>query len=401
MELHHLPLLIPILFLIVWLEYRHNKEHHPTSYKFESTVLNICCGIIERVVDLYIYIGLYFSYRFLQHHFGIFDLNNYALWQWIVCFVLVDFLVYWYHRGGHEINFLWASHVTHHQCDEYNFTVAFRNHILPNIFRGVWLGILPIIGFSAEMIIICLTVSGLWQFLLHTTAIGKLGYLEYIISTPSSHRVHHGSNEQYLDKNYGGFFIVWDKLFGTFAKEIEPVKYGITNGFNSINPIEAYTHVWKDLIRMSKGTSFKTKLKIWLGTPSNFYQEYKGRLPLQTKIENPKPSAPMIYYVTVQLVVTTGLSIGVMVYEDFLSHFQLLLAATSLVLSAISVCVMMGGKKRNFEIEKTRIFVLGMVLILSLPINLTYFVIALVMISGIFLSLEYVEEDWKKRRITF
>lgn len=399
MKLHHLPLVVPILFLVVWLEYRHSKEHHPNTYKFESTILNICCGIIERVFDIYIYIGLYFLYNFLQSHIGIFELSTYEWWQWMTCFVAVDFLVYWYHRGGHEINFLWAAHVTHHQCEEYNFTVAFRNHILPNIFRGMWLGILPILGFSGEMIIVCLSISGLWQFTLHTKSIKKLGWLEYILSTPSSHRVHHASNEQYLDKNYGGFFIIWDRIFGTYAEEKEEVTYGITSGFKSLSPVVAYTHVWKDMIQMSKKEkNWRDKTKIWLGSPGGFYTKYKDQLEIKEEPTLQKMSAPMIYYVTLQLVITTGLMIGIMVYEEFLTPYQLLLSTSGIIFSAISVCIMMQGKKQTFEIEKMRILILGLVLLFTMPYHVLYIALILIGLASAFIGLEYVEEDWRKRR---
>ncbi len=350
MNIHYLPVLIPILFLMIWLEWQHNKEEHPDTFRFESTVLNICCGIIERVFDLYIYIGIYFLFNFLQSYFGLFELAQYRWWQWLLCFVGVDFLVYWYHRGGHVINFLWASHVTHHQCEEFNLSVAFRNSVLPNIFRAIWLSSLAILGFPAEMIIISLTVSGLWQFCLHTTVIDKLGPLEYILSTPSSHRVHHGQNEQYLDKNFGGFFIIWDRLFGTYAPEIEPVKYGITNGFDSVSPVKAYFHVWKDLFLMhQKAKTFSEKINIWFGTPADFYTSYKNELPKkQTPIIVP-PSPAIIYGITVLLIIATALTMGVMACHEFMSNLQLFLAASAIIIFAIAICAM-AERKRFFAI---------------------------------------------------
>ena len=405
MKVHHLPLFIPLVFFFVWLEYQYKKQEDPKAFRFESTVLNICIGLIERIVDVYVYVGLFFLLTFVKSQYGILNLSGQQWWHWIVCFVLLDFLIYWFHRGGHRINFLWAAHVTHHQCEEYNLTVAFRNNILPSSFRAIWFCSLALLGFSPYLIIICLSVSGIWQILLHTTVIKRLGWLERFMVTPSAHRVHHASNEQYLDKNFGAVFIIWDKCLGTYEPEQEPVKYGLTQGFESLNPIQAYTHVWKDLWQASwKVKSFRELIKIWFGKPEEFYNRYMK----SNQVDNPsmgqannnhKISAPLIYYVTLQLIIISGLAIVVLAYAEFLSSVHLFLSSAGLILSAISICMLMEGHASVFKLEKLRLVLIACSIPLFLPLSSIYIFLLLVMIASIFIGLDYVEVDWIERKI--
>jgi sterol desaturase/sphingolipid hydroxylase (fatty acid hydroxylase superfamily) len=149
---------------------------------------------------------------------------------WIACLIAYDFLFYWFHRLGHEVNFLWAAHNTHHSSIEFNFTVGARNNILHVFYRFLFWSPLCLVGFHPIMVMTIDSLCTTQQFFLHTQKIKKLGVLDYLIGTPSNHRVHHGCNEEYLDKNYGAFFMVWDHIFGTFIAEGKPVKYGLTTG---------------------------------------------------------------------------------------------------------------------------------------------------------------------------
>src|SRR4029079_5250392 len=160
---------------------------------------------------------------------------------WIMLFILTDLIWYWYHRLAHEINILWTVHVVHHQSEEFNYTASSRITVLQALVRtGFWC-ILPLVGFPASMITSLLLIHGCYPFFVHTRLIGKLGILEYIFVTPSHHRVHHASNEKYLDKNYGDVFIIWDKLFGTFQKEED----GVAIQFGLTHPLKSYSFLWQ------------------------------------------------------------------------------------------------------------------------------------------------------------
>ncbi len=188
------------------------------------------------------------------------------VWSWLACWIAYDFLFYWFHRLGHEINFLWAAHNTHHSSIEFNFSVGARNNILHVFYRFLFWIPLCLLGFHPVMVMTIDSLCTTQQFFLHTQKIGKLGFLDRIIGTPSNHRVHHGCNEQYLDKNYGAFLMIWDHLFGTFVPETETVKYGLTTGEVSYSFFNLLFGYWILLLQqIRKGGNFA---KILFGRPS-------------------------------------------------------------------------------------------------------------------------------------
>ena len=170
---------------------------------------------------------------------------------WIALFVADDFVYYWYHRTHHTIRVFWASHVVHHSSEHYNLSTALRQTWTPFSALPYWLP-LAFLGFSPWMILLQQSVSLLYQFFIHTERVGKMWRpIEFIMNTPSHHRVHHGSNSQYLDTNYGGILIIWDRMFGSFEPEGERVVYGLTKNINTFNPVRVATHeyagIWQDV----------------------------------------------------------------------------------------------------------------------------------------------------------
>ena len=173
------------------------------------------------------------------------------IWIWILAFFVADFTYYWMHRLEHEHRILWASHSVHHSSEDYNLTVSMRLSIVEGLFEWIFLIPMVIIGFTPFQAIVCLILVAQFQTWIHTERIKKLGWLDEIFNTPSVHRVHHGSNNAYLDKNYGGVLIIWDKLFGTFQHEEEKVVYGLTKNINTNNPLTInfieYKNIWQDV----------------------------------------------------------------------------------------------------------------------------------------------------------
>ncbi len=218
MHLNYLALAVPLFAGLIGLEILIAKRKKKNYFNFSASIANINVGIAERLLDIFITGIFFFVYDYLNKHFGLFDIKP-SLLLWIALLICTDFTWYWYHRLAHEVNIFWAAHIVHHQSEDFNYTVSARITVFRAIIRtGFWC-ILPIIGFPAEMITTVLLVHGLYPFFIHTRLVNKLGILEYIMVTPSHHRVHHGSNPEYLDKNYGDVFIIWDKLFGTFQKK--------------------------------------------------------------------------------------------------------------------------------------------------------------------------------------
>lgn len=171
------------------------------------------------------------------------------LWSTLLLIVLVDFLHYWTHRWEHEIRGLWTHHSVHHSSPIYNYSTAFRVVFTRQFFDLTYYLALIVVGFHPILVFACLQLVGVYQFWLHTQLIRKLGPLESILMSPSHHRVHHGSQSQYLDKNYGAITVVWDKIFGTFEAEDEPVKYGLTKPIESTNPLIVHIFEYASLAR--------------------------------------------------------------------------------------------------------------------------------------------------------
>lgn len=189
-----------------------------------------------------------------------------TVWTWIIALLAADFTYYWMHRLEHSHRILWASHGVHHSSEDYNLTVGFRLSLIEGFFEWAFLVPMILIGFNPFQAIVALVIVAQYQHWIHTERIGKLGWLDEVFNTPSAHRVHHGSNRQYLDKNYGGILMIWDKMFGTFQREDEKVVYGLTRNINTNNPIKIifveFGRIWDDLM---KCRNMRDRVKIIFG----------------------------------------------------------------------------------------------------------------------------------------
>jgi sterol desaturase/sphingolipid hydroxylase (fatty acid hydroxylase superfamily) len=190
-------------------------------------------------------------------------------WTWVLAIIAADLSYYWMHRCEHEHRILWASHSVHHSSKDYNLTVGFRLSLAEGFFEWAFLIPMILIGFNPFQALVALVLVAQYQHWIHTERIGKLGWLDEVFNTPSVHRVHHGSNKQYLDKNYGGILIIWDKMFGTFEREDEKVVYGLTRDINTNNPIKItfseFGLIWSDVKQCRNN---RDRLKIIFGNLS-------------------------------------------------------------------------------------------------------------------------------------
>ncbi|MEI6311912.1 MAG: sterol desaturase family protein [Bacteroidota bacterium] len=238
---------IPAFFLLIAVELLIDKLKKSVFYRLNDTVTNINLGIGSQLVGVFIKGLTLGAYIYIYEHFRIIqEIPNQAL-TFILLFIGVDFFYYWFHRLAHEIGVLWGSHVVHHQSEEYNFSVALRQSWSQGMFSWVFYIPLAFVGFKPEMFVLVSALQTLYQFWIHTKLIYKLPKpFEYIFNTPSHHRVHHGQNPLYIDRNHGGTLIIFDRIFGTFQDELEPVVYGITKPANSWNPIGLNIDYWKD-----------------------------------------------------------------------------------------------------------------------------------------------------------
>ena len=201
--------------------------------------------------------GITLALHFYLFQFKLFNLPELVpTWAlWVLTFIVIDLVFYIYHRISHRVNFLWAIHMSHHSSEEMNFAVAFRQAWFGPVSKLPFFMIMPLIGFDPTIIAVAGVISTLWGIVGHTQIIGKLGPLELIFNTPSHHRVHHGSNSQYIDKNYGNLLIIWDRIFGTFEPEKEPVKYGLVRNVNTFNPTKITFMGWHQIYKNIKNAS--------------------------------------------------------------------------------------------------------------------------------------------------
>ena len=266
---------LPIAFLIILLEAAISSWQKKNLYNKEDTLCTV--GLLAgNMAVVFLTKGATLAFHIFLYQFRIIDLATYVpIWaMWVLSFILIDLVFYVYHRMSHRISFLWAIHMSHHSSQEMNFAVSFRQAWFGPISKVPFFMVLPLIGLDPTIIAVAGALSTLWGIVGHTQIIKSLGPLELILNTPSHHRVHHGANSQYIDKNYGNLLIVWDKMLGTFEPENEKVKYGLVNNVNTYNPVTITFIAWQDIIkRMRNSENAVQALKYLFGPPNTKQRE--------------------------------------------------------------------------------------------------------------------------------
>jgi sterol desaturase/sphingolipid hydroxylase (fatty acid hydroxylase superfamily) len=222
-----------IFFAVVGLELVISTRQHVRYYQRRDLGNNILLGFFTTVFMI-VAKGIFFAFFTLCNKVALFDIPV-TWWSWILLFLANDLIFYWFHRISHEVRLFWAFHVAHHSSQQYNFSTAVRNNFLIQTFRYVAWAPVALLGFDPLAIILMDSLAYFYQLFIHTQLIRRLGFLERFLNTPSHHRVHHGYNPDYIDKNYGAILILWDKLFGTFRRETEPSRFGITKNLQRQN----------------------------------------------------------------------------------------------------------------------------------------------------------------------
>ena len=261
---------VPIVMAMIFAELLISNWQNNKYYKKEDTLCTI--GLLAgNIIVAFSIKGLILAFHFYLYQFKAFDLASILpLWgMWVLTFIMIDFVFYIYHRMSHRVRFLWAIHLSHHSSEEMNFAVSFRQAWFGPISKIPFFMALPLIGFDPTIIAVAGVMSTLWGIVGHTQIVGKLGFVEWVFNTPSHHRVHHGSNKQYIDKNYGNLLIIWDRMFGTFEPEGEPVKFGLVNNVNTYNPTKITFMAWASMIEDIKNkNNFGERLNTFIEPPS-------------------------------------------------------------------------------------------------------------------------------------
>ncbi len=318
---NYIALAIPFFFLLIGVEVWAARRRRVRVHRFNDSVVDLACGMTQQVLLVFFAAALAAAYAWTHEHLRLVTFAPRSPWPWLVAFLAVDFSYYWWHRLSHEVNFLWAVHVVHHQSEDYNLAVALRQAvastvtILPFHLPIALLGVPTVVFLTVE------SFSTLYQFWIHTELVGKLGPAERVVNTPSLHRVHHATNPRYLDKNYGATLIVWDRLFGTYEEERERPAYGITKPLASFNPLWAQVHYWVELARMSRLAARPAdKLKVWFMHPGwRPSGVAEAAHPPATAKYDPRAPRGLDAYVATNLVLAVGATFALLLFQHDLT----------------------------------------------------------------------------------
>jgi sterol desaturase/sphingolipid hydroxylase (fatty acid hydroxylase superfamily) len=270
-----------IYLAIIGLEVFLSNYQHKKLYTWRETVTTFFLSVVNGLLDLIIR-GFYLILLSFVFQFRLFEIYNPVVY-WSLLFMLVDVQFYWLHSLEHYCRVFWAAHVTHHSAEKMNVTVGFRASLMRPLYDFVFFLPLPLFGFRPIEILLMYSVSQIWAVFVHTEMIRKMGWLELVFVTPSHHRVHHASNEKYLDKNMGMVLIIWDRLFGTFQEELppeeyEPIRYGLTKPLPNQGLFHVIFHEWMNIWRdvTQKGIGFRERIRYILGPPGWRHNETSG-----------------------------------------------------------------------------------------------------------------------------
>lgn len=259
-------LAIPGFLALLILEAMAAARMQRDSYDLKDTAASLTMGIGNVLISL-VSKAMVFAIFSFAHRFAIFSIGH-QWWAWIVLFFGDEVSYYAFHRASHECRFFWASHVIHHSSQRYNLSTALRQTWTGGFCSFIFWLWLPIVGFSPVMVLTMQAISLLYQFWIHTELVRSMGPLELILNTPRHHRIHHASNERYLDRNHGGTLIIWDRLFGTFSPETEAPTYGLTTNIGTYNPLRIAFHEWSDMWKdFRQAGSLANRLRVVFGRP--------------------------------------------------------------------------------------------------------------------------------------
>ena len=267
-EINPIGIAVPFFFALMLIEWFYAKRSGRTLYRLNDAVAALTCGMGDQLVGLLSSVLTVAAYAWVQSQWSLFTWDMASPLTWVLGILLVDLCYYAYHRFSHRVNFAWATHVVHHQSEDYNLAVALRQPWFTQAYNWTFYPPLALLGLPAPVWLGAYALNLIYQYLIHTQAIDRLGPLEWVMNTPSHHRVHHGTNAAYIDKNYAGILIIWDRLFGTFEAEVEPVTYGVLKPIRSWNPVVANAMPIVNLAREAAAQErWADKLRMWIAEP--------------------------------------------------------------------------------------------------------------------------------------
>ncbi|MBJ2249922.1 sterol desaturase family protein [Pseudomonas sp. MF6784] len=358
------PYAVPFFIALIVVELLADRWRGERNYRVADAINSLSTGVLSTTTGLLTKgVGL-LTYAFALKHLALFELPTQSAWTWVFAFVLYDFCYYWLHRCGHERNILWAAHSVHHQSEDYNLTTALRQTSTGFLLSWIFYLPLAVVGVPLLVFISVASLNLLYQFWVHTRHVPKLGWFEWFFVTPSNHRAHHAQNALYMDRNYGGVFIIWDRLFGSFQEEDEnePVIFGVTTPLASWNPLWAnlqfYAQLWSDARRTESGWD---KLRIWFMRTGWRPADVKAKYPLAKpdlsqfrKFEVPLDARQQIY-IALQFAAYVGLGSYLMNVGEGMPTAALVLGWSVMALGLFTLGVALENRPWVLKAELLRL----------------------------------------------
>ncbi|EPG75698.1 fatty acid hydroxylase family protein [Leptospira fainei serovar Hurstbridge str. BUT 6] len=385
-------LAVPFFLILILVEAYIGRKKN--VYRWNDTITDLGTGILFSLTGVFVTLGSLWIYEQVRVHFSIQHLWGFSElpvgspiirgvdgWEfrwaetisWLLILLAVDFIYYWFHRATHEVHFLWACHVTHHSSEEFNLSVALRQSSFQRIFEYAFNLPLAIAGVPWWSLLLCQGILKIYQFWVHTRLIGKLGWVEQIFLTPSHHRVHHGRDPKYLDKNHGGILILWDKWFGTYAEETSEPVYGLTTQLGTFNPLTANLHIYRDLWNLIRlAPNWKDKFLLLVQKPDWRPSSLGGTKEIPPisrellQVYDPQISRERKVYAIAQFFILAILTLSALRFfkKGILGIEIFLLASLWITFSFYTIGILLEGRKKAIVWESIRLA--------SLPILVGY-----------------------------
>lgn len=400
MSINPIVLSIPIFFLLIGIELVVERLSHRKLYRLPDAIANMSCGITSQLSGLFMRVLGVGAYELIFAATALFEVKaSMPAWAyWLTLFLLTDLAYYWAHRLSHEVNLFWGGHVVHHQSEDYNLSVALRQSSFQVVWTFAFSLPIAVIGYNTADFVLVSALNTLYQFWIHTETINKLGWFEYVFNTPSHHRVHHGRNPKYIDKNHAGSLIIWDKMFGTFQAEEERPTYGITKPINSWNAVWAnfshYAVMASEIRTIPKWTDRVRYLFKKPGWLPDYMGGYRPAPVVDkntyAKYETPAPVL-LNYYVLAQYVFCLGATSALLFKQSLLDITEKSVAALLISWWVVNCGVLFEQKSwvRVAEYARIILFTVGTslaVVYYSLPIELHFLSIGYGLLSIVWLS---------------
>jgi len=371
---------IPFFFVLIGVELVAERVRGTRYYRVNDSITSLSTGTINQLVSVVQKLIPLTVYAVVYQQFAFFELGD-SLIVWFIAFVVYDFFYYWNHRCGHEVNLLWAAHVVHHSSEEYNLTTALRQ-TGTGFLSVVFYLPMAVLGFDPLMVISVGALNLIYQFWVHTQHVPKLGWAEWIFVTPSNHRAHHAQNAVYIDRNYGGVFILWDRLFNSYQEELElePPEFGIRSALNTWNPIWANVQVYNQLLDDAIHTdNWCHKVSIWFRRTGWRPPDVIERYPLhKTDLSNIRKfdtqlSVYLKTYSVIQYATTAMIALAFALSAQRLGLQQQLMIVIFVLISSFSIGAVMEHKHYAGVLEWIRLCLLFVLAALyPIPIVLSW-----------------------------